>query len=102
MKQEKSFIKPQMNANGHEYIIKNLRKSAFIRGIIIMCITSIIPFGVFADEIAVDTIVHNANRTSYYQGKDGLVGRFVLQNDYFGKTRKVALELEVSYNRDGL
>lgn len=77
MKQEKSFIEPQMNASGHEYITKNLsqnknwRKFAFIRGLIIMGMAFIIPFGVFADEISVDTIVYNANRTSYYQGKDG-------------------------------
>ena len=53
---------------------KNLCPFASICGLVIMCIVSIgyiLPSGVLAEEISVDTIVHKANRTSYYQGKDG-------------------------------
>ena len=52
----------------------NLCLSASISGLIIICtvsITCIFLSAVFAEEISIDTIVHKANRTSYYQGKDG-------------------------------
>ena len=87
-----------MNANKHEYPVnnlaqnKNLRQFAVIRGLIfimgIVSIAWIAPCSLFAEGISVDTIVHNANKTSYYQGKDGRAQVSMSIVDSQGRERK--------------